>query len=161
MKSKYFHSLLGCSTPPRSNNTYEQLSANLSFSQLFHQSKILTSDELQRRLHPMNSSFKKHRHHRIRKDDCIVPLQQNHNMPVVLQKLFDNQDESSTMCMSGDDYLAPISSSMFSVLSSKLIHPQPNSDCFVSNSVKKEQETLFSIPETTMRKKLKSLLQKN
>ena len=161
MKNKCFHSLLGYSTPPRSNNTYEQLSANLSFSQLFHQSKILTSDELKRRFPPMNSSVKKHRHHRIRKDDCVVPLEQNHNMPVVLQKLFDNQEESPTMYMNSDDYLVPMSSSIFSVLSQKLIHPQPISDCFVSNSFKRDQENFFSISEATMRKKLKSLLQKS
>ncbi|CAM4757070.1 unnamed protein product [Rotaria magnacalcarata] len=49
-------SIQGYSTPPRSN---VPPSTNLSFSELFHHSKVLTSNELKRRFSPM----KKRRHH--------------------------------------------------------------------------------------------------
>ncbi|CAF3299310.1 unnamed protein product, partial [Rotaria sp. Silwood2] len=97
----------GCSTPPRSNATYESSSINLSFSQLFHQSKILTSAELKQRFSPIKSSMKKCRHHLIEKNDCIVPLKRNLNMPVILEKLFDYKDNLSTKSMHENDCIVP------------------------------------------------------
>ncbi|CAF1574027.1 unnamed protein product [Rotaria sp. Silwood1] len=153
-------SIQGCLTPPRSHTTYESSSTNLSFSQLFHQSKILTSAELKRRFSPIKSSIKKRRHNFIRKNDCIVPLKQNLNMPVILEKLFDYKDDLSIKSIHEDDCLVPILCSNYSLLSSKIIHSQPIFDCFKSNSFKTKQENFFSISETTMKQKFQTLLQK-
>jgi hypothetical protein len=125
----------GYSTPPRSNVTFENTT--------FFQPKILTSAELKRRFSPIQSSIKKRRHHLIRKNDSIVPSERNLNMPVILKKLFDKKEE---------DCIVPISS----IMPSNIIHPQPIFNC----SLKAEQENSFSISETTMKQKLKILLQK-
>jgi hypothetical protein len=141
------------------NTTVEQLPTDSSFSQLFHQPKILSSAELKRRFAPIHSSNKKRRHHLIRKTDCIVPLERNLNIPVILQKLFDDKDELSPPSMNQDDCLVPISCSISSIISSKLIHPRSHFDCLTSTSFKTEQENSFSISETIMKQKLKILLQ--
>ncbi|CAF3387720.1 unnamed protein product [Rotaria socialis] len=148
-------SIQGYSTPPRSNIPP---STNRSFSELFHHSKILTSNELKRRFSPM----KKRRHHRIRKNDSIVPLKRNLNMPVILEKLFDyKEDHVSSKSINDNDCLVPLSSANCSLISSKIIHPQPIYDCSIANSCKIKQEKLFSISETTMKQKFQTLFQKN
>ncbi|CAF1195425.1 unnamed protein product [Rotaria sordida] len=156
-------SVQGYSTPPRSNIRYESSSSssspNLSFSQLFHQSKILTSAELKRRFSPIKSSIKKHRHNFIQKTDSIVPLKQNLHMPMILEKLFDYKEDLSIKSLNENDCIVPISSSKFSFISSKIIHHQPSFDCFISDSFKTEQKHLFSISETTMKQKFQTLLQ--
>jgi hypothetical protein len=130
---------VGYSTPPRSNIKPEP-----SFS--FRQPKLLTSSELKRCFSPVYSSNKKRR---FRKNDSLVPLERNLNMPVILQKLFDNHPEE--LSYNTDDCIVPLSTS------SKILFRQPIVDCL---KVKFEQENIFSIPETLMREKLKILLEK-
>lgn len=142
---------LGYSTPPRSK--IPPASPTLSFSELFHQSKILTSAELKSRFSPIKLTMKKRRYNLIRKNDSIVPMNQNLNMPVILEKLFNYQEDLSSKSITHDDCLVP--------LSSNIIHSQPIFDNFMKNSYKTQQEKLFSISETTMKQKFQTLIQKN
>ncbi|UJR15360.1 hypothetical protein I4U23_002309 [Adineta vaga] len=152
----------GYSTPPRSTTIGQYSSASPYFSQLFHQPKLLTSAELKRRFSPIHSSNKKRRYHRIRKTDCIVPSERNLNVPVILPKLFDQQNsELSPTFTSQNDSLVPLFSSNSPILSSRMVHPRPNFNDLISNCFKTDQENLFSISETIMKQKLKILLQKN
>jgi len=139
----------GYSTPPRS----EQPSS-------FSQPKLLTSSELKRRFSPIHSSNKKRRHNLIRKSDGLVPLERNLNMPMILPKLFDDNNKEE-LSLNEDDCIVPMSSSKFSIKSSKIIPRQSIFDCLIpTNSFKIEQENTFSISETIMKEKLKILLQK-
>jgi hypothetical protein len=73
-------------------------------------------------------------------------------MPVILQKLFDNREELSSLSPNKDDCIVPIYS--------KLNFRQPIFNYLKSNSLKIEQENTFSISEAIMKEKLKILLEK-
>jgi hypothetical protein len=153
-------------TPHRSNIPFQLPPTTSTFLQLFHQPKLLTSAELKQRFSPISSSVKKCRHHRIklqtnRRCNCLVPLERHLNIPVILQKLFNNQEELPGLIDDDDSVVPDPSSSNSRVLSSKTKYPSPIFDSFISNSCKIEQENSFSISETTMKQKFKTLLQKN
>jgi hypothetical protein len=71
-------------------------------------------------------------------------------MPMILEKLFDNNQDP--LILNGDDSIVPLSSR-------RILRP-PSLDCLITNSLKTEQENIFSISETIMKEKLKILLEK-
>jgi len=137
---------LGYVTPPRSTQIYHPKTS-------LSQAKLLTSSELKRRFSSNYYSLhkKQRRHQLILKTDSLVPCEHHLKMPVILDKLFADENKENLLSRTDNDRIVPYSSS-----NSYFLHPSCQ-----SNSFKHQQEQLFSIPDSIIKEKFKILFEKN
>ena len=131
------HCACGYSTPPRTS-LIEARRSPLSF-----RTRILTSAELKQRFSPI----KKRRRHLVElqvneRTDSFVPLKRPRHMPVLLPKLFaDEQKDAFSMCP-------------------KQVYPHLIFDQLRGNSFKNPDEKSFTISENILKEKFQTLVEK-
>lgn len=136
----------GFVTPPRS---IQKSHPKTSLSQ----AKLLTSSELKRRFAPN----KKRRHQLMLSSssstDSLVPCERHLKMPVILDKLFTDENKENFLSRIDDNRLVPNSF--------LLHHSSLHSNSFKHHQQQQQQEQIFSIPDSIIKEKFKILFEKN
>ena len=140
-------SACGYSTPPRLNSIGTQRSPVSALTRRCPQPKLLTSAELKQRFSPIK---KRRRRHLVelqvneRTDSC-VPLKRPRHMPVLMPKLFADEQRDS---LSGSVW-------------PKQVYPHLVFDSLKTNSLKNPEEKPFTISENILMEKFQTLIEKS